>query len=193
MDSTAYKNLINELIPQGLAWNPNPDSNLQKLITGESIEFARLEEEAIKVLKEINPLTTQNLITEWVDIALGEHRCQGLSTSGEELKRALLASLASLGGSSENYFEQIALAAGYTITITDFEQFRAGSSRCGDRVFGNEFCFVFQVNGDTYTETKFRAGLSRAGDHLTYFSNDLLECVLNRAKPAHTKIIFTYS
>ena len=193
MDSTAYKNLLNELIPQGLSWNPNPDSNLQKLISGESIEFARLEEEALRVLREINPYTTTELISEWVDIALGDHRCQGLSSSAEELKRAILARLISLGGSDRIYFQEVAKAAGFLVKVSDgFQQFRAGRNRCQDRILANGFAYTWNVRARTNTLSFFRAGLSRASDRLIYFSNALLECVMNQVKPAHTSIIFSY-
>ncbi|MFZ9921987.1 MAG: putative phage tail protein [Candidatus Nanopelagicaceae bacterium] len=193
MDSIAYKNLLNELIPQGLAWNPNPDSNLQKLISGESIEFARLEEEALRVLREINPYTTTELISEWVDIALGDHRCEGLSSSAEELKRAILARLISLGGSDRIYFQEVAKAAGFLVKVSDgFQQFRAGRDRCQDRVLANGFAYTWNVRARTNTLSFFRAGLSRASDRLIYFSNALLECVMNQVKPAHTSIIFSY-
>ena len=193
MDITAYKNLLNQLLPEGLAWNKSPDSTLQKLLSGEAIEYARLEEEALKVIKEINPLTTNDLLQEWINVALGDHRCNGLSNNGDELKKAVLARLASIGGADRIYFQEVAKAAGFLVrVIDDFEVFRAGLNRCGDRVLGQDFVYYFIVRARLTNERDFRAGTGRAGDNLLYFGNSLLECTLNEIKPAHVGIIFAY-
>ena len=47
---------------------------------------------------------------------------------------AVLAKLNALGGLSIAYFTAIAESAGYTVTIYEEDQFRAGQSRAGDRI-----------------------------------------------------------
>jgi uncharacterized protein YmfQ (DUF2313 family) len=193
MDITAYKNLLNQLLPEGLAWNKSPDSNLQKLISGEAIEYARLEEEALRVLREINPLTTSDMLAEWAEIALGDHTCPGLINSSQELKKMVLARLLSLGGSDRIYFQEVAKAAGFLVKVSDgFVQFRAGRNRCQDRVLASGFAYTWNVRARTNTLNFFRTGISRANDRILNFSNSFLECIMNQVKPAHTQIIYSY-
>jgi uncharacterized protein YmfQ (DUF2313 family) len=188
-----YKQALLKLLPQGLAWNKDADSNLNKLIEGESIELGRLEDFAYQTLREINPLTTNQLLNEWVEIALGDGLCTGVGQTPSELKAALLARLISLGGSSKTYFQEVARAAGFLVSINDgYSLFRAGLSRSGDRVLSSGFAYTWSVRTGTQTLRYLRAGSGRAGDPLVYFGNLLLECLLRGIKPAHTQIIFSY-
>lgn len=193
MSIEAYKKALLQLLPQGLAWNKDEGSKLNALITGEAVEFSRLEDFGLQTLREINPLTTNQLINEWVEIALGDGLCQGIGTTPSELKAAILAKLISLGGSSKTYFQEVARAAGFYVSITDgFAPFRTGSSRSGDRLLATGFAYTWNVRTSTQTLRYFRTGAGRMGDPLVFFGNKLLECILRGIKPAHTQIIFSY-
>lgn len=193
MDSTAYKKLLLQLQPQGLSWNKDEGSNLNNLAAGEAVEFTRLEEFAYYVLRQLNPLTSTDLIEEWAKIALRDDDCINNLTTIAEKKAAVLAKLVSLGGSDKLYFQNVAKAAGFLVSVSDgFEQFRAADSRTGDRVLADGFAFTWSVRSPTTTLRYFRAAEGRVGDPLVYFGNALLECILKDIKPAHTTIIFSY-
>ena len=52
--------------------------------------------------------------------------------------------------------------------------------------------FVWQVNAPEASIVEFDAGRSSAGEPLRSWGNELLECVINRLKPAHTYVLFAY-
>ena len=55
---------------------------------------------------------------------------------------------------------------GYTISIKEYRQARAGLSVCGDGLNGDDWPFVWLVEAEDTTITYARAGLSYCGDPL---------------------------
>lgn len=189
-----YKQMLLQLLPQGRAWDKDEGSNINSLIEGLAQEFARLDDYAFDFLDEVNPATTTQLLENWeAATGSGELCNQGLNASFEERRAAVIAQLVATGGASIGYFQQIALALGYPISVTDkLLPFLAGQGRAGDRCQDDSWRYNWIVRAPEQTIRYFRAGSGRAGEPLTTFGNTLLECVLKNLKPAHTNIIFTY-
>lgn len=128
---------------------------------------------------EAVPSTTAQLLPNWeFDYGLPD-TCTPLGATLQQRRHALLAKIAAVGGASEAYFIAVAAALGYTITITE----------------GTAGSYTWTINAAAAGPTSlFRAGQSRAGDLLQRAgANAQLECVMNRIKPAHTKLLFAYS
>ncbi len=52
---------------------------------------------------------------------------------------------------------------------------------------------MFRVNAPGTKIYRFRVGRNSVGDRLRYWRrNEILECIINRLKPAHTFAIFGY-
>lgn len=139
----------------------------------------------------ITPLNAEQLLPDW------ERICGITPPAGgvyQQRLQAVLAKLAETGGLSIPYFIHLAAGVGFQITIDEPSPFRAGSSRAGQRLTGEEVIWVWRVNvrGSATRTYRFRAGVSRAGERLTYASEPVLETVLNDLKPAHTLVVFTY-
>ncbi|OLN24850.1 Prophage tail protein [Desulfovibrio sp. DV] len=124
---------------------------------------------------------------------------------------ALLAiALPERAGINRAYFIWLAGQLGYAITIEEFDQFKAGFARAGDRITNYETLFsagwsagqslsqgapwqyVWMVHASGEPTTLFRAGMSGAGEPLASWSNQLLECAIRNAAPAHTMVHFAY-
>lgn len=139
----------------------------------------------------------------------GDCRQQGLLL--QERLALLAVALAERAGINRSYFVWLAAQLGYTITIEEFSEFRAGHSRAGDRLINYESHFaagrsragqplslgapwqyVWIVHASDTPITYFRAGASCAGEPLASWSNLLLECAIRAAAPAHTKVYFAY-
>ena len=106
----------------------------------------------------------------------------------------VLAKLNETGGLSIPYFIGLAAAAGYTITISEPQPFRAGVNRAGDRLAHEDIMWVWWVDVAAQSQTvwRFRAGSGTAGSRLSQYSDAVIESLFNRLKPAHTAIRFTY-
>lgn len=189
-----YADQHDQLMPVGLAWNRHIDAPLAKLLQALAIEHARLEGRAINlVLKEFFPQTTRELLTEWeTEWGLPDECTPAGATIAERIE-ILLRKIRSLGGQSIQYFIDLMATMGIKITITEFKPFRIGFGRAGDRIYGSEWIHTFLVTGLAARVYFFRAGLNCAGDRLRYWRrNEILECIINKLKPAHTYGMFGF-
>jgi uncharacterized protein YmfQ (DUF2313 family) len=105
--------------------------------------------------------------------------CTPSGNTLQQRRNALLAKIAAQGGQSEAYFIAVAAALVWAITITE----------------GSEGSHTWTINGAaTAPGSIFTAGGSQAGDDLTTpGTNSELQCVMNRIKPAHTKLLFNFT
>lgn len=188
-----YKSMIKNLLPTGLAWPRNEDTNLSSFIEALAVEVSRVDMRVDDMLRESYPLTSSELLTDWERIVGIPDECVGLSETLQERREAVDRKLSSIGGQSKAYYIDVAARLGFDITIDEYTPFRAGFSRAGDPVTSEEWAHVWEVNtAETDTIRYFRAGQSTAGEALAKWGNEILECIINQLKPAHTYVIFTY-
>lgn len=124
---------------------------------------------------------------------------------------ALLAiALAERAAINRDYYIWLAAQLGYAITIEECEEFKADVSCAGDAVvtFESHFCagsaageslrvgapwqYVWFVHASGGVTRYFGADVSCAGEPLVSASNQLLECAIRSAAPAHTLVHFIY-
>ena len=79
----------------------------------------------------------------------------------------------------------------YAITITEF-QIHTVEDDVEHPLYDIAWAFVWQVNAVLNTITEITVEDS-VEDPLASWGNALLECVINRLKPAHTDVLFSYS
>ena len=101
--------------------------------------------------------------------------------------------ITNLGGQSLQFFIDLAAQLGYTITITEFQPFQVSENAVGDALNGDPWIYAWQVNAPAGAIREFKVGESAVGDPLRNWGDDLLECVIERLKPAHTHVIFAYA
>lgn len=189
-----YKNLILKLLPNGLAWNKDRTSNLSKLIEAAAVEFSRLGVRAEDVLKEADPRTSNELLPDWERFYGLPDECEQEldQTSNERRYKLLNRAITVRGGQSRQFFIDYIEALGFDVTITEFQQFRAGISAAGDALTnGQDWVNTWQINAPASLAYEFTAG-SRAGEPLRVFRNDSIECSINHIKPAQTLVLFAY-
>lgn len=200
------------LLPRGLAWNREPDSNVYKLISALAVEFCRMDLRLDDLLREIDPFQTNELLPDFEQMLGLPCEClSDLELSFDDRRRFVIAALAAIGGASIDYFENILLTLGYEVEIIDYTVARVGERRCGDRIEGSDvyarcgsartgdylynsgWQFWFQVHSDEAIVDYARTGISRCGDRLATFGNEKIECIIRKLKPAHTAAWFTYN
>jgi uncharacterized protein YmfQ (DUF2313 family) len=115
----------------------------------------------------------------------------GVSQTLQQRRNALVAQLTGIGDQSRQYFIDLAASAGFTITITEFRPFTVGS-RVNDPIYNEIWRFAWQVNAPQTTVEWFTV-TSGVNEGLRSWGNQLLECLISRLKPAHTKVLFAYS
>jgi uncharacterized protein YmfQ (DUF2313 family) len=158
--------------------------------------WSRLHARLNDLIAETFPCTLNppELLTEWErSLGLPDPCVQPPLNSIQQRVAAVCAKFSARGGQSKEYFYALANALGYEITITEYTPFRTGINRAGDPLAGEAWAYAWTVNVANVPQiTYFRVGLSVAGDPLRSWGNNMLECVLNAVKPAHTVLQFAY-
>lgn len=173
-----YVSALMNLLPRGRVWPREPNSLIAQVAGMLANTFGRNSARARFLLQDSFPATSVELLPEW-EATLGlPDACAGPSPTIQQRQMQVAVAFAGNGGQSKPFYIAYAAALGYTITITEFTGADAQK---------------WQVNAPTFTINYFRAGIGRAGEPLATWGNNVLQCELNRLKPAHTNLVFSYS
>lgn len=156
---------------------------------------ARLDEaltSADVVLQAILPGGAGGLfLADWERVlGLPDECAGGLGQTVAERIAACYAKLRQRGGLSRAYFISLAEGLGYSITIEEYDVFTC-ASYCEDPLCDEAWRYAWTVHAPETTIRDFTCD-SPCVDPLRSWGNTLLECVLNRLKPAYTHIIYAY-
>lgn len=187
-----YKELIKKLLPNGKVWNKEEGSNLTKIAAACSKEFGRIEDRAMELLEECDPRTATETLDDWERVLALPDKCiaDPDSLTVEQRRDAIVQKIVGRGGQSLAYYEEVAARIGYEVTASNYYPFVAGSS-AGDPLTNDDWRFWFNINAPS-TATYFVAGSGSAGDPLVEYGEEVLECMINKLRPAHTEVLFTY-
>ena len=188
-----YRQALQALIPTGRAWPRDPDAVQFAVLRALAASFQRSDNDALSILNGAFPKTAIIMLTEWEkSLGLPDDCSIGEVDTIAKRQSAIVSKLISTGGQSKSYFIGIAKALGYNITINEYRQARAGLSVCGDGINGDNWPFVWMVEGEETNISYARVGLSYCGDPLRSWGNKQLECRLSALSPSHTLVKFGY-
>lgn len=187
-----YLRQLQALLPEGAAWARDKDGVLAQFLHALAYEFARIDARVERLINENDPRTALEMLRDW-ERAFGlPDQCMQAADTLIERQNILHEKVTRIGDQSRQYYVDIAARAGYQIGVTDFNAFMTGVSRTGDPLNGIDWLYAWRVNAPATTVVEFRTGRSATGDPLRDWGNDILECLINRIKPAHTVVQFAY-
>lgn len=221
-DHAAAVHAFLALLPQGEIWPRDPASTLVRVVTGLAAVLARFWERAGRfLLVEAFPPHSFHLLPDWERVLGLPEECFPAALTLEERRKAVLEKLRRRpGGQSRAYYTDLGRQLGYhedgpspyqlplqlpgptgrlhKMTIREFRPFMCGVSRAGDprwQIAPHAMRFVWKVGIPGQRLIWFRAGQSHAGrdPHLRIRRAEDLECILQKLKPAHTRLIFSYT
>ncbi len=188
-----YEGQLHALMPPGPAWPWSPDAAPAQYGAGWAYSAARLDAAVMALIDEADPRTTYMLLADWERVAGLPDACE-LAFGGEQevgqRRAALLARLTSIGGQTAAYYIAVAAAMGYDITITEFHEHSVDDD-VDAPVTSADWAFAWAVNATSTTVNDLTVD-DTVDDPLAYWGNAILECVLQRIKPAHTYVVFAY-
>lgn len=193
-----YAKLIRDLFPTGWVWEAKnkKGSNLSKLIYSMAEEYSRIEERGQALLKESNPATTFELISDWERVfGLPDECAPDEVLTLQQRRQRILQLLTTRGGQNKAFYQTLAAQFGFdvdVIEVSDQPPFRAGQGRAGDRLTNGTWRYAFIISAPAESIVRFRAGISTAGERLLLVQNSTLQCLIEKYKPAHAIAIFTY-
>jgi uncharacterized protein YmfQ (DUF2313 family) len=184
-------NQLTALLPIGPAWQLD-ESVLSAQLDAWSNEFARVQAHIDGHIDEADPRLTYALLPDYERLFGLPADCMvGVDQTLSQRRNALLMQMTGVGSQSRQYYIDLAAAAGYSITITEFTPYNV-SMTVDMPIIGPDWAYAWQINAPSVTVTYFLAN-SGVNEALASWGNTQLECLINRYKPAHTIAIFSYT
>jgi len=189
-----HKSLFISLFPKGKAWKFKENSNFSKLLSAFAVEYARLDSRVDDLIEEVDPRTTNELISAWESLTGFPDTC--ISSTGETLSErrdSVVRRLTQTGSLSKEFFISMAKDLGYEIVIKESHPFRMGiNSNMGTPLRDPGFQYVWDVFTAAFASVNFKMGVGQMGDPLVKFAGfSQLGCIFGSLKPAQTNIFFS--
>lgn len=173
---------LKKLLPRGALWLFRADSVLSRMMLGIADELARVVARGVDLIDESDPRTATETLDEWeTTVGLPDHCVEEIPGTDEERRLAITQKLIKRGGQTPALYIALAAACGYTVTIAEnygASIARCGVTECGSPMYGTQWAHVWSI------EVEAPSGPA--------LSHDELECIIDRAKPAHTFVFFVY-
>ncbi|WP_164151619.1 YmfQ family protein [Stenotrophomonas maltophilia] len=179
LTATDYRTQLQQLLPQGVAWPREPGAVLTQLLDAAGEEFARTDVYIERLVEEMLPDSTQQLLPEWEAVVGLPGECSDqvrVDLQGRHVD--LLAKLRATGGQSADYYADVAAFYGVPVTVEEHRPFRAGTSAAGDPLTNGDWVFSWSLRAPSLQED--------AGAQATF------ECLFSSLAPSHTILNFTY-
>jgi uncharacterized protein YmfQ (DUF2313 family) len=191
--SNKFTSVIHKLLPSGKAWNKEDGSNLDKIAQGISEEFMRIERRGNELIMELDPTRASELLPDWENLLSLPDVSFGEPDSAQERRNLVVLKLSLRGGQSRQYFIDLIKKLGFDIEIDEYLPFRAGGSSAGDALNNDDdWRHTWGVKMLQAAVFYFRAGESSAGDSLASYRNSVVTGIIDKLKPAHTHVIFSF-
>lgn len=192
LNAGAYLQQLQALLPRGLAWPRAASAYLTKLLSAFSEELARFDQRVDELLNEADPRTTNELLPDWERVAGLPDPCVTEELSIEQRRAALVTKLTLLGGQSRAYFIAMSEALGYVDTTIDEYLPMTCNDDCNDALYSENDRYVWQINLKSDGGIFVANCQSPCDSPLQSWGDEIIECRINRYKPAHTTVIFAY-
>lgn len=193
-----HAQLLRQLLPRGAAWNFAPDGTFARLLEALAAEFARIDARVLDLIDEADPRTALETLIDWERVAGLPDACTGAPDNVGERQIALVQKLTSIAGQAPADFIDLAALIGFEIDIEEHRPLRTGF-RVGDSCRDEAWAFAWTVIVQPFDGAgrpvlalaHFKVG-DPVGTRVRGFGSLDLECVIRRAAPSHTTVIFAY-
>ncbi|KAF6692757.1 DUF2313 domain-containing protein [Pseudomonas sp. EKM23D] len=193
-DAAQYQTQLRALLPSGPAWDPELVPEIEKILSGVSLELARIDARAFDLISELDPAGASELVPEWEAVMGLPDPCLGDTPAFEDRRMAVRQRLTAVGGQSRAYFIEIAITQGYpAASVVERRAPRFGRSHFGSAHFGTWAAqFMWTLDSGPRRRLGRRFGASFWGERFGVNPSGALECVIRRSSPAHTLEFIKY-
>lgn len=183
-----YQHAGKQLLPSGLAWDKELNSENSKLQLGFGYEFSRIESVGEMLLEEIIPSNSMLLLKEWEGFA-GLPDCTIDEIATVEMRhQSLSAKIKMTPSLCSKFLEKIAADRGYTIKIIDkYPHHCMRDINYPLNPWHNWWIAYVQVF--SYA-SHYMTVLDNVKTYLKMNDYGDLQCLLERYKPTHLNVIY---
>lgn len=180
-DYTAYRKLLQSLLPKGQFWNRREGSMLTNLLEGFAVELSRIGERIDELMEEKDTRYTSDLLEEYETEYGLPDECSDADASVTERRSVVRARALSRSGLNAQYYIDVVEAYGFDASITLYPD---------DPILTDIFHWKLTI---TYTGTLaiiwLASGTGACGDYISYIPTLApIFCIIDRDKPAWTHL-----
>jgi len=168
-----------------------PGARMGAELSAEGAALDAVHADAVRAARGVNPWWAKAWVEDYERVYGLPDACVLPGRTYQERLAALAIAVMERRGISRAYFVRLAKLIGYSINITEYKPFTAGS-RAGEALTNGGWPFAWCVQAPAETVRRFAAGRSCAGEALAEWGDAYLECVMRRFSPAHTVVLFAY-
>lgn len=188
-----YRGLMFSLLPPGMVWPTEPESNVQRLLAGSAQEFARVDARALELLAEADPRQADALFPEWEASYSLPSECAPSDQSLTDRRVALIGRIVGRDGMRHQDYIDLAEGLGYEgVEIIEHREATmelasgAGTrgAEIGDPMNGEDWLWAWDVLVPSGVVREALIGASEIGDPLRSWGDQLLECAMHEAAPS---------
>lgn len=186
-----YGQLMMNLLPLGPAWPREPDTTLSLTLHGLADYYGFIDSRAADLLEiESDPRKTVELLSDWERNFGLPDPCLTIPQTIAERQIALVRKMTYLGAQNRDYFYSLAKDKCFDTYIQEYSPWMFGVSECGETDDGEpNHYWRWEIGAP---EIRFFWTVKLRGLSTCNVPVEDLICILNRYKPAHTKIVFDY-
>lgn len=185
-----HKNLLAQLLPPA-SYSPTAPRIAASLAT-EGALLDRVLANSALALGALSPFKYPQWIPDWERVYALPGTCARPDQLLQERIQLLALAFTERGGISREWLIRYAALGGYTITIQEYQPFKAGISKAGNALTNGPWRYTFRVIAHGDVVRVFKAGQSPAGEALRTWGDSILECIINKYKPAHAVVLYSY-
>lgn len=186
-----HADLLRRLLPPVSVDPTGPEVSVELEAEGNALDAALASSD--QLLLEADPRTCSLMLADWERTYDLPDPCVHVAQTVDQ-RRAALVSLATMQGSqSRQFYIDIATAMGYPGATIDEYRPMTCSDNCNGALWSEADRFVWQINLPYAGGGVFVMNSNSACDSpLAAWGDDVIECRINRFKPAHTTAVFAY-
>lgn len=185
-----HRQLLAELLPPVSYASAAPHMAASLYAEGAALDRALAD--SVSALGALSPFRWPQWMEDWERVYGLPGECARPDKLLQERIQLLALAFTERGGISPAWLRHYAALGGYAIGVEEFRPFQAGRSQAGDPLTNTPWEHALRVIAPGDPSREFRAGQSQAGDPLRWWGDSMLECIINKYKPAHTVALFTY-
>ena len=192
-----YEEQLRQLLPPGPAFPCGDyESMIALMLEVFALELSRIDSRVEALIRENDPRvsveTFQEWLTEWGLPDVCANLLSGMTDS--TLRQLLLFRITVLGGQSRRFFAELCARFGYVIQIDELQRHTV-DSQVMDGLWSSTLPYAWKVNiltGEENATTHWHNVLGGVQEALSWWGDGLVECLIERYKPAHTEVYYGY-
>ncbi|MBV7262553.1 DUF2313 domain-containing protein [Photobacterium sp. WH24] len=185
----AWLDVLQQLMPQGMAWSRDNDANQTKLLRALAKHLAELDTSCDSMAREMLPNQTQTLLEDYEQY-LGLPECENASETITDRRQAVVMKDRRKGGLATWQIEQLAADLGFDVTVEEIFPHHCLRD-CMYPLHPERYRHVLRVTVHNLPNARMTC-LDHVLTPLVSNNAGILECTLNRYKLAGKYYEFIY-